>query len=149
MKAQLWRTGSGALLHLNGLTVSRSIHLFEREWQAKREFHVTLLGSSCGFDEDAIQRAAQNVRFEVRPRNEFWLLEEAGSSALVQMCEVQGAAEFYSRLPAAVEPPPLHVTLYTANTAKGIGVATRAQLEQLGRELSSEERRELLAVIQS
>jgi hypothetical protein len=68
------------------------------------------------------------------------------------MCEVAGAEEFFAglerHLQIGIERPPYHVTLYTIGTLRGIGVATRAELERLGEPLAAPERDALLSVIQ-
>jgi hypothetical protein len=68
------------------------------------------------------------------------------------MCDVSGADEFFAALErefqTVIERPPYHVTLYTIGTLRGIGTATRAELERLGEPLTAPERDALLSVIQ-
>jgi hypothetical protein len=68
-------------------------------------------------------------------------------ATLVAMACVDGLAELYDRLSAAlgmpVEAPPAHVTLYSRPGEKGIGLTTTAELERLSRPLTQDERQQL------
>jgi predicted acetyltransferase len=69
------------------------------------------------------------------------------TAGLVAMARVDGLAELYDRLSAAlgtpVEAPPAHVTLYSRPGPRGIGLMTTAELEQLSRPLTEDERQQL------
>jgi hypothetical protein len=79
-------------------------------------------------------------------------MREEKTRTIVRMCDVAGAEEFFAglerELQTATERPPYHVTLYTIGTLRGIGAATRAELERLGEPIAGPERDALLSVIQ-
>jgi hypothetical protein len=127
------------------------------EWRAKREFHVTLAGTTTmraltADADEVIKRGAGRLTFTVALRNELWQVREKETQAIIRMCDVEGAEEFFARLEGelqtAIERPPYHVTLYTIGTLRGIGLPTRAELERLGREIAGSERNDLMSVIQ-
>ncbi|HXA16072.1 MAG TPA: hypothetical protein VN380_03720 [Thermoanaerobaculia bacterium] len=127
------------------------------DWRAKREFHVTLAGTTTmrALTDDAdetIKRAARRLAFTISPRDELWHVRENETRAIIRMCDVEGAEEFFARLERemqiAIERPPYHVTLYTIGTLRGIGLPTRAELERLGDEIAVPDRAAIMSVIQ-
>ena len=133
------------------------IHFAGADWRAKREFHITLAGATtlCKLTkdpDDVIKRAARRLTFRITPRDEFWHMREENTRAIVRMCDVDGAEEFFAglerELQTVIERPPYHVTLYTIGTLRGIGAATRAEIERLGEPIEGAERDALLSVIQ-
>ena len=102
--------------------------------------------------DDVIKRAARRLTFRITPRDEFWHMREENTRTIVRMCDVDGAEEFFAglerELQTVIERPPYHVTLYTIGTLRGIGVATRAEIERLGEPIEGAERNALLSVIQ-
>ncbi len=119
------------------LRIPATLALHGEIWYAKEEFHVTLLNRTHTgrFGKEKIGRAAEGLHFEVRLRDEYWRLDEPPARTIIRMCDVAAAAVFYERL--GLEPPPLHVTLYTINTRKGIGIATDDELRKMGTPLGS------------
>ena len=80
------------------------------------------------------------------------IVREEKTRTIIRMCDVDGAEEFFAVLERncrpSIERPPYHVTLYTIGTLRGIGIATRADLERLGEPIAGAERDALLSVIQ-
>lgn len=120
------------ILHIPPLTIPATIHYDGAEWHAKREFHVTFLDTETEtlLGRRAVAGAKRGVTFKVAMRDEFWMLTKGRARSIIQMCDVEGAADFYSRL--GIDAPPLHVTLYTIGDRRGIGVATHEELERIG-----------------
>ena len=159
IRGRLIRRGGGAILHFIHPPIPDVIHFGDVAWRAKREFHITLLGSTTmpaliGIrdvnTDDAIKRAARNLAFTITLRDELWQMHEKEMRTLIRMCDAGGAEEFFARLESelqtTIERPPYHVTLYTIGTQRGIGVATRTELERMGEEI--EERDALISVLQ-
>jgi hypothetical protein len=157
LRGRFTRRGGGAIVHFDHPPIPDVIHFAGADWRAKREFHVTLVGSTMmrnliADPDDVIKRAARRLTFRISALDEFWLLREEKTQAIIRMCEVGGAEEFFAglerELQIVIERPPYHVTLYTIGTLRGIGAATRAELERLGEPIAGPERDALLSVIQ-
>lgn len=153
---------TSAILQIEAPAVPNEIEFLGRGWRAKREFHVTLLGSeamekirAAAADEVVriVRRLARSPRMSVQPGTAFWILEEPPQATIAVECAVHGAAWFYQRIDetfrVAIEPPPFHVTLFTAGGGKGIGIHSREAMEELGRRLTSEEEEGLEAAMRS
>ena len=157
LRGRLTRRGGGAILHFDHPPIPDVLRFADADWRAKREFHVTLAGTTtmalmAADADDVIKRAARRLTFTITPRDEFWQVREDETRTIIRMCGVDGAEEFFARLEGdmqvTIERPPYHVTLYTIGTLRGIGVATRAELQRLGREIAGHERDALMSVIQ-
>lgn len=157
LRGRFTRRGGGAIVHFDHPPIPDVIHFAGADWRAKREFHVTLAGTATMRDlttnaDDVIKRAARRLTFRITPRDELWHMREEKTRTIVRMCDVEGAEEFFAglerELQTAIERPPYHVTLYTIGTLRGIGVATRADLDRLGEPIAGVERDALLSVIQ-
>lgn len=159
IRGRLSLRGGGAILHFSHPPIPDVIHFRGVAWRAKREFHITLLGSTTmtvliagrnANADEAIKRAARNLSFAITLRDEFWQIRERERQTLIRMCDVGGAEELFTRLESdlqtAIERPPYHVTLYTIGTLRGIGLATRAALERLGERLAEHDA--LMSVLQ-
>lgn len=157
LRGRLTRRGGGAVIHFDHLPISDVIQIAGADWRAKREFHVTLAGTSAMREltsdpDGVIKRAARRLTFAVTPRDDFWHVRKEKARTIIRMCDVGGAEEFFARLEneirAAIERPPYHVTLYTIGTLRGIGLRSRAELERWGSEITGAERDALMSVIQ-
>jgi hypothetical protein len=157
LRGRFTRRGGGAIVHFDHPPIPDVIHFAGADWRAKREFHITLVGATTlknltADPDDVIKRAARRLTFSITLRDELWHMREEKTRTIVRMCDVSGAEEFFAglerELQTVIERPPYHVTLYTIGTLRGIGVATRAELEQLGEALTGPERDALLSVIQ-
>lgn len=148
--AKLDRRGGAALLDIDPPPVPPVVHYAGEEWQAKAEFHVTLVGSKTlkelGVADaakamTAIGRAADGIEFGVELLDEYWRLDEDESRTIIRRCDVAGAEEFFvaleGELERTIERPPYHVTLYTINTSNGIGLSSYRDLRRLGTPLGS------------
>ena len=157
LRGRFTRRGGGAIVHFEHPPIPDVIHFADADWRAKREFHVTLIGATTMRDltpdaDDVIKRAARRLTFRITLRDELWEMREEMTRTIVRICDVAGAEEFFAglerELQTTIERPPYHVTLYTIGTLRGIGVATRAELERLGEPIAGPERDALLSVIQ-
>ena len=157
LRGRFTRRGGGAIVHFDHPPIPDVIHFAGADWRAKREFHVTLAGATTLRDltpdaDDVIKRAARRLVFRITPLDEFWEMREEKTRTIIRMCDVAGAEDFFAglerELQTPIERPPLHVTLYTIGTLRGIGVASRAGLERLGTPIAGPERDALLSVIQ-
>jgi hypothetical protein len=157
LRGRFTRRGGGAIVHFDHPPIPDVIHLGGADWRAKREFHVTLAGTTTMRNltanaDDVIKRAARRLTFRITPRDEFWHMREEKTQTIVRICDVDGAEEFFAglerELQTIIERPPYHVTLYTIGTLRGIGVATCAEMESLGEAIGDLERDALLSVIQ-
>jgi hypothetical protein len=118
------------LLPVERLPIAPGIQFDGREWLAKREFHVTLLNEERAKElgRRALSRAKSGLDLRVRLRDEYMRAVKGRAQSILRMCDVDAAAELYSRL--GIDPPPLHVTLYTFGDGRGIGIASHAELAQ-------------------
>jgi hypothetical protein len=157
IRGRLTRHGGGAIVHFDHPPIPDVIHFADVDWRAKREFHVTLTGTTTMREltaepDDVIKRAARSLSFTIELGDELWHVHENDTQAIIRMCAISGAEEFFTRLERemqmAIERPPYHVTLYTIGTLRGIGLATREDLERMGREIAGSERDTLMSVIQ-
>ena len=157
IRGRLTRHGGGAIVHFDHPPIPDVIHFAGADWRAKREFHVTLTGTTTmraltNEPDDVIKRAARSLSFTIALRDELWHVRENDTQAIIRMCAIRGAEEFFTRLERemqiAIERPPYHVTLYTIGTLRGIGLATREDLERMGQEIAGSERDTLMSVIQ-
>jgi hypothetical protein len=152
------RSGGGLLVQLEGFpAIASTIALRGDRWKAKKEFHVTLIGSgreeelargkAAASADEAIDTAVEGRRFTVRLREEAWRVSRGRERTIIVLCEVEGAEEFFTRLEevlgSSIERPPYHVTIYTVGSQKGIGLATRKELERKGSRLTPDEMEEL------
>jgi len=157
LRGRFTRRGGGAIVHFDHPPIPDVIHFAGADWRAKREFHVTLAGATTmrnltADPDEIIKRAARRLTFRITPRDEFWHMREENTRTIVRMCDVDSAEEFFAglerELQTVIERPPYHVTLYTIGTLRGIGAATRAEIERLGAPIEGAERDALLSVIQ-
>jgi hypothetical protein len=157
IRGRFTRRGGGAIVPFEHPPIPDVIRFGGADWRAKREFHVTLAGTTTmrGVTADAdelVKRAAQGLVFTITLRDELWQIRENETQAIIRMCDLEGAEEFFLRLESemlrAVARPPYHVTLYTIGTLRGIGIATDAELHRLGKQIIDPERTTLLSVIQ-
>ncbi|HSY51322.1 MAG TPA: hypothetical protein VLC46_21135 [Thermoanaerobaculia bacterium] len=157
VRGRFTRHGGGAIIHFDHPPIPDVVHFAGADWRAKREFHVTLTGTTTMREltaepDDVIKRAARSLTFTIVLRGELWHVRENDTRAIIRMCDVRGAEEFFARLEGelqiAVDRPPYHVTLYTIGTLRGIGLATGADLERMGQEITGPERDALMSVIQ-
>jgi hypothetical protein len=157
LRGRFTRRGGGAIVHFEHPPIPDVIRFAGADWRAKREFHVTLAGTTMmraltADADDLIKRAARQLAFTIVPREELWHVRENETRAIIRMCDVEGAEDFFARMEietrTAIERPPYHVTLYTIGTLRGIGLQTRAELERLGEEITGPERAVMMSVIQ-
>jgi hypothetical protein len=157
IRGRLTRRGGGAIVHFQHPPIPDVIRFAGADWRAKREFHVTLVGTTtmlalAAEPDEVIKRAARKLTFAITLLDALWHVREHETQAIIRLCEVEGAEEFFARLESelqvAIARPPYHVTLYTIGTLRGIGLPARADLERMGKEIAGPERDALMSVIQ-
>jgi len=157
LRGRISRRGGGAIVHFAHPPIPDVIRFAGADWRAKREFHVTLAGTTTmsaltAHADDIIQRAGHRLIFAISLRDELWQVRENETSTIIRTCDVFGAEDFFARLErdlqAPIERPPYHVTLYTIGTLRGIGLPTRAELERMGKEITGGNLDALMSVIQ-
>jgi hypothetical protein len=124
------------------------LHVGDRDWFCRPEFHVTTfmpadLADALDVDAAALLRAGERHRDELtRTRSIRFdgriarVQAEDGRQTLVAFCDVDGLDDVYRRLSAAagrpLPVPPTHVTLYTSQPGmKGIGLSSAADVGAL------------------
>jgi len=156
-RGRLTRRGGGAVVHFDHPPIPDVIRFAGADWRAKREFHVTLAGTTTmraltAEADEMIKRATRGLSISITPRDELWQIRENETRAIIRMCDVEGAEDFFTRLEGetlkAIARPPYHVTLYTIGTLRGIGIPTYVELHRLGEEIADPERATLMSVIQ-
>ncbi|HXH37216.1 MAG TPA: hypothetical protein VNN08_01170, partial [Thermoanaerobaculia bacterium] len=117
LRGRLTRHGGGPIIHFDHPPIPDVIHFDGADWRAKREFHVTLTGTTTmgrltAEPDDVIRRAARNLAFTVALQSELWHVRENDTRGIIRMCEVGGAEEFFTRLEGemqmTIERPPYH-----------------------------------------
>jgi hypothetical protein len=157
IRGRLTRHGGSAILHFGHPPIPDVIRFGGEDWRAKREFHVTLTGTTTmqNLTDDAdniIKGVARGLAFRIALGEELWRVTENETRTIIRMCGVDGAEKFFERLEErlqmVIERPPYHVTLYTIGTLRGIGLASRTDLERMGQKIAGQERTALMSVIQ-
>lgn len=123
-----------------------TLHVGELVLARKREFHVTLLLHALGV---RLQRAvAADPRLVAQlpelfaaldwtwqRRGERWLLRDHGAHTVIEIIEMPALHAFRQeigkRLGETLPPTPAHITLYLANTSRGIGLSSQTEFEAL------------------
>lgn len=127
-----------------------------KQFQPKQEAHITVLGSTLGsrlsqqFDHDSgielkVRQAFEDIDWHYKKTSDLHHLVRQQTSdsdveeSIIMMIRMDGMTVFYQYLMAlglisADYPvPPAHVTLYTRNCDRGIGVHSDAELTELTR----------------
>jgi hypothetical protein len=164
-----------APLVIDGLPVR--IEALHATWERKREFHLTVLPRAIVEAASAATAAtaATAVSAEQRGHIEPWDAVTAVLSGrsigpittrddlrrvtrpddelrtLIVMVDAPGLAPIYRDLSAAlgvdVPPPPAHVTLYSSDPSRGIGIDNDAQLAERAPPLTTAEQRDVRGAI--
>jgi hypothetical protein len=153
------RPGESAIAPVEIEGLPAEIDALGRRWQRKVEFHMTVIGAArieevAGNDRTFIDRTARvlegrsvgpiYVTAEVRRVRHP---DEPGFETIVVMVECPALAGVYrdlsSELGAELTPPPAHVTLYSTDSARGIGINNEAQLRERAPALSAREQEEV------
>jgi hypothetical protein len=123
-------------------------------FERKAEYHVTVIGSVLGsyllqaieagsLVEARVAELYEREEWRCLPLPRFLLLSRArrdgagDEASVIQLLELPGMARFYAALrrllPAGqrIPTPPPHITLYTRNGARGIGLRSHAVLREL------------------
>jgi hypothetical protein len=130
------------------------IEVLGRRWHRKREFHLTAVAArviegieSAGSVWDTIVEvasgrrlgpveAAEEIRRVIHPQT-------PDLATLIVMASCEGLDELYADLSRALQialkPPPAHVTLYSTDPARGIGIVDEQELAGRAPPLSGRE----------
>ena len=146
----------GVILNID-IPLRSEVELEGHRLVPKAETHATLIGFAMKLDKRykaklaeegtpasnkevksmlglAFAKAAEGLSFEIEFADEYRWAERGEDTSILRMCNVRGADEFFSKLEQKlgfeIEQPPYHVTLYTGENGKGIGIANIAQLEE-------------------
>jgi hypothetical protein len=130
-----------------------------RRWQRKAEFHMTVLGTAAieeigAGDRAAWKRVARVLAGRsvapIRATRELRRVrhpDEPGFETIAVMVESPALVEVYrdlsTELRMELAPLPAHVTLYSTDPERGIGINDEAQLRERAPALSEEEQQEL------
>jgi hypothetical protein len=149
------RDRDSVIVPLPFLDLPRELRLCGLGWHRKHEFHITAahtpsIAERVGLELDAVWEAIAELSSEggigeVTLTDRHFICRREDDRTLLVFCDVGGLDDFYrrlrERLGTEVEPPPAHVTLYTAEAGGGgIGIHTTAQLERDCAPLPAEER---------
>ena len=130
------------------------LHLEDKDFQPKKETHITVIGSFQGPKllesirerpelEDRLRDAIQDRDWQFQPLDTWYLIsrektEEESSQtvhveSIIRMVEVPGIEGFFQSVSDIfdmdLDPPPTHVTLYTYHDPEGIAISTKRELE--------------------
>lgn len=130
------------------------------DWNPKDEFHITMFFTDSYQDrikqvhglsnkkardkaKEAMQKAVEGIAFKVKRTNNYRLIEKDGKKTIIELVDVEGLNEFYSRLEkelgiGTINKVPPHITIFVAQETS-IGLTSQKDLEQYGRELTQEE----------
>ena len=128
------------------------VTVLDKIFKPKQEIHVTLIGKQLGAlilakmivdhtIEEKLKTIFDGIDWSYRPINPGHLLErtkgEVAQKSIILLLEMPGVDEYYDRLKSQglieseVLTPPPHVTLYTHNCLRGIGVKNNDDLNRL------------------
>jgi hypothetical protein len=151
--------GTAAIVPVEIAGLPAELDALGRRWQRKVEFHMTVVGRAViervgHGDPEAWERVARVVAgrsvgpIEVtRELRHVRHPDEPDFETIVVMVECPELAGVHRDLSAELgvelSPPPAHVTLYSTDPERGIGINDEAQLRERAPELSAQEQEEL------
>jgi hypothetical protein len=133
------------------------IEVLGRRWHRKREFHLTAVAArvieAVGRDdawERVIDVASGRRLGPVRARHEVRRVthpEQTELETLIVMADCPGLEDLHRALSEALNaslmPPPAHVTLYSTDPARGIGITDQTELADRAPPLDQAEQAEI------
>jgi hypothetical protein len=126
--------------------LDRPVRWGGRIFNPKSELHITIVSLDAAMVQsrtsaDTAFRAQVEERitetdWRFRKLSAFYhVVESPGVETLIQLVEIPAMQGFFQKMSAlfgvGFHVPPAHVTLYTLGTEKGIGLPTRAELDEL------------------
>ena len=140
-------------LNLDSFCVAKhEVTVLDEIFKPKQEIHVTLIGKQLGAlilekmivdhtIEEKLKTMFDGIDWSYRPIEQGHLLErttgKVAQKSIILLLEMPGVDEFYDQLryqgliePGVLTPPP-HVTLYTRNCLRGIGIKNNDDLNRL------------------
>lgn len=130
-----------------------------RRWRRKVEFHMTVLGATViwetGNGDPGIWEVVEALVggrmvgpiYASRDLRRVRDCEKPGLETLVVMVRCRALRPLYKELSrelnVSLTPPPAHVTLYSTDPKKGIGINDRRQLRERAPALGEEDREEV------
>lgn len=127
-----------------------ALYALTNDYTPKDEYHLTVVGkktqqilSEYGYLDDVVRLIDSEARWEIRSWSDIKVLQnveiddqgnEVVEESIIQLVSLPAMNKLYDKICAithlAIETPPAHITLYTKNTARGIGIYSQSQLEE-------------------
>lgn len=162
IEATVNRAEGRVQLDIDPFQIPNALDVLGEDWVRKDEFHVTLVGSGqriaehlIGQDSSLSKRGSSRLAgtlldetlkgrsFRVLPQNEIRVVQDGDRKTIVRMCHVEGMGEFFeavsAKVGARIEPPPAHITLYTLQNRKAIGIYNKERLAKVTIPLPAEQ----------
>ena len=153
------RPGESAIAPVEIDGLPDEIEALGRRWQRKLEFHMTVIGAArieevAREDPGVPERVARVLDgrgvgpiYVTRELRRTRHPDEPGFETIVVMVDCPALAQVYRDLSAELgdqlSPPPAHVTLYSTDPERGIGLNNRDQLRERAPLLSAQEQEEV------
>lgn len=152
--------GSSVVVPLIIDRLPAEIDVLGRRWRRKREFHLTVVSASTlESAAGGLRRDAWDIATEVlsnRSIGPIYASEEVRRvrnsgepelETLIVMAEVPGLEPLYRELSqalaTALSPPPAHITVYSTDPARGIGLDDEKELASRAPALTPGDQREV------
>ena len=151
--------GESAIAPVEIRRLPDEIEALGRRWQRKVEFHMTVIGAAVlekvSAGDPRVQKRVGRVVGDrsvgpIYATSELRRVrhpEDPDFETIVVMVECPALAEVYRELSAELgtelAPPPAHVTLYSTDSERGIGINDDQQLRERAPALAEEEQEEL------
>lgn len=148
-------------LTADGFNLPETMNFLGDHWVRKAEFHVTILRSKKEIARElkginppealsnneaerkvngSINDISEGKSFKVKLGNEIRVIQDGDRKTIVRMVEVEGIDNFLQglgeKLGFPIEKTPTHVTLYTLENGKSIGISNEADLKRMTQELT-------------
>jgi hypothetical protein len=153
------RSGESAIAPVEIDGLPDVIEALGRRWARKVEFHLTVIGAArieeVAREDPTVPHRVASVLdgrgvgpiYVSRELRRVRHPDEPGFETIVVMVECPALAAVYrdlsSELGAELAPPPAHVTLYSTDPGRGIGLNSDDQLRDRAPALSAQEQEEL------
>lgn len=143
------------------ITIAPTVKVGETIYYAKKEFHISIiaiknyapvLAEKLGItSEEATTQILEEVKTQLSSfpisfkdyTNDVRVVFREDRSSIIIFVEVVGIKELYDHLKSKFEmefyPQPTHITLYTLENGKGIGLNSSREVEKLTRKLDSKD----------
>lgn len=139
------------------------IEALGRRWLRKREFHLTAVSAATLQNAGSARVDLWDLAIEVLSNRSLGVItateevrrvrnpQEPDLETLIVMARAPGLAPLYQDLSRAfgveLSPPPAHVTVYSSDPGRGIGIDDATELSERAPELSSVEQQQARAAM--